>query len=153
LALVDAAPVGQAKSQLLQAIVQVQLKRKNVERLRSAAAAVQGKVLLEAEAAVQEAEIAFLSARQSLVNLGFDLPDNLEERDSAVVAADLQLLGLRESQVEVLPTGTKTANLIPVRAPYEGVIVASEVVVGEVVDATRVLFTIADPRRMWLTLH
>lgn len=153
LALVDAAPVGHAKSQLLQAIVQVQLKRKNVERLRSAAAAVQGKTVLEAEAAVQEAEIAFLSARQALVNLGFELPDDLEERDAVAVSADLQLLGITPSQVDSLPAGTRTANLIPVRATYDGVVVASEVVAGEVVDATRLLFTIADPRQMWLTLN
>jgi RND family efflux transporter MFP subunit len=52
-----------------------------------------------------------------------------------------------------LPTGTKTASLIPVRAPYEGVLVASEVVAGEVVDVARTLFTVSDPNRMWLMLN
>jgi cobalt-zinc-cadmium efflux system membrane fusion protein len=155
LALVDAAPVGQAKSHLLQAIVQLQLKRKNAERLRSAvaAAAVPGKSLIDAEAALQEADIGFQSARQSLVNLGFDLPDDLDERNAAAVAAELRLLGLTEAQIATLPAGTKTANLIPVRAPYDGQIVDSEVVAGEFVNVTKILFTVADPRRMWLILN
>jgi len=33
------------------------------------------------------------------------------------------------------------------------VVVAAEVVAGEVVDPTDVLFTVADPSHMWLTLH
>ena len=155
LALVDAARVGQAKSQLLHSIVQVQLKRKNVERIRSAGTAIPGRALIDAEAKAGpgSAEIAYLSARQSLVNLGFDLPDDLDERESKSVADDLRLLGLAPSQIETLPVGTKTANLISIRAPYDGVVVASDIVVGEVVDSTKVLFTVADPKKMWLTLH
>jgi len=153
LALVDAARVGQAKSQLLHAVVQVQLKRNNLQRLRSAATAIPGRSLMDAEATAKEAEIAYLSARQSLVNLGFNLPDDLDQRDAKTAAVDLPLLGLAESQIENLPEGTRTANLIPIRAPYEGVIVSSDVVAGEVVDSTKLLFTVADPRQMWLTLH
>ena len=55
--------------------------------------------------------------------------------------------------VSTLPAGTKTANLIPVRSPYDGQIVDAEVVAGEFVNLTKILFTVADPRRMWLILN
>src|SRR5207245_1171754 len=49
---------------------------------------------------------------------------------------------------------TMTANLLPVRAPLDGVVVSRKpAVVGEIVDASKTLFAIADTRLMWLTLH
>lgn len=155
LALVDSAQVGQAKSQLLNAIVQVQLRRSNVERLRPTVekGAVSAKTLIEAESALREAEIAYVSARQALLNLGFDLPEELQEEDVRQLADRIRLLGLPSSALAALPSGTKTANLIPVVAPKAGVIVASTTVAGEVVDTAAVLFTVADPQSLWLLLN
>ncbi len=153
LALVDATVVGQAKSQLLQALVQVQLKRSNVVRLQSAGAGVPAKSLIEADAALQEAEIALVSGRQALVNLGFEVPDELEKRDAKSIAEELRLLGIPSALVSSSSAVTQTTNLVPIRAPYEGTVVASDVVVGEVVDATKLLFTVADPSRLLLTLN
>lgn len=154
LALVDASQVGQAKSQLLQAIVHLQLRKTTLERLRPIATggALPQKAIIEAEAALQEAEVALISARQSLSNLGFDVAEGLEGRTPQTLADDLRFLGIPASAVAALPAGTKTANLIPIRAPYEGVVVASEVVAGEVVDTAKSLFTVSDPKRMWLVL-
>jgi cobalt-zinc-cadmium efflux system membrane fusion protein len=154
LALVDAAQVGQAKSQVVQALVQFHLRRGAVERLRPIATdgAVAKRSLIEAESALQEAEIGFISARQSLANLGFDVPDQLESVEPKRVADDLRFLGVPKSVISQLPPDTKTANLIPIRAPYKGVVVKSEVVAGEVVDTSDMLFTVADPTRMWLLL-
>ncbi|HEX4146759.1 MAG TPA: efflux RND transporter periplasmic adaptor subunit [Pirellulales bacterium] len=155
LALVDAAQVGQDKAQLLRAIVQLNLKRAVVERMRvlSADATVAQRTVLEAESAFREAQIAFVAARQSLVNLGFDVPDGFDGQDDTQIATQLGMLGLPESIVGALPAGIKTANLIPVRATYEGVVVESRVVAGEVVATTTVLFTLANPRRMLLVLN
>lgn len=153
LALVDATVVGQAKSQLLQGLVQVQLKRSNVQRLQSAGAGVPTKSIVEAEAALQEAEIALVSGRQALVNLGFVVPDELEKRDAKSIAEELRLLGIPADLVTSSSSVTQTTNLIPIRAPYEGTVVASDVVVGEVVDATKLLFTVADPSKLLLTLN
>jgi len=152
LVLVDAALVGQAKSQLLHSVVQLQLRRTNVERLRAAANSIPARTLVEAEAALQEAEIGFISARQALVNQGFDVPQQIDERDAKKVADDLQFLGIPAALRTGLPSGARTANLIPIRAPYDGVLVASDVVAGEVVNTTHVLFTVASPERLWLTL-
>lgn len=154
LALVDAAQVGQAKAALLKAIVQLQLRTDTVERLATVAAsgAVPKKTLIEAQAALQEASIAVISGRQALTNLGLEPPEGLETKTAEQVAEELRFLGVPDELAPELPAGAKTANLIPVRAPYSGEIVQSEVVAGEVVDAADVLFTVADPTRLWLVM-
>ncbi len=155
LALVDAAHVGEAKANLLQSIVQLQLRATTVERLQGVvnSGALPGKALIEAQAAQQEAQIAVISNRQALTNLGLEPPTHLEERDASEVADELRFLGVPEQYSASLPEGMKTANLIPVRAPYDGVIVESDVVAGEVVSNSDLLFTVADPRRLWLVLN
>ncbi len=155
LALVDAAQVGQAKTQLLQAAVQVQLRKYAAERLRGIAksGAIAQKSLIEAEASLQEAEVSLISARQTLTNLGLEVSGSLDGQDASKIADDIRFLGIPTSMAASLPSGTSTANLIPVRATYDGVVVASEVVAGEVVETTKTLFTIADPQKIWLIIN
>jgi cobalt-zinc-cadmium efflux system membrane fusion protein len=45
-----------------------------------------------------------------------------------------------------------TANLIPVRSPFDGIVVSRTVVPGEAADATKTLFIVADTSRMWAAL-
>jgi membrane fusion protein, heavy metal efflux system len=153
LALVDASNVGQAKAQLLQAIVQLQLRKTNAKRLRAAADGVATKSIVEAEAAWQEAEVAFLSARQSLANLGLDVPDQFDDTDPTKIADTLRFLGIPAALLAHVAPTTRSANLFPVRASHGGIVMASDCVAGEVVDATTALFTVADPTRLWLTLN
>ena len=154
LALVDAANVGQAKSQLLHAVVQRQLRQTTAERMCTLGenGGIAGKTIIDAEAALQDAEIAFVSARQSLVNLGFDVPDHFEGQNPKKTTEELRFLGVPQSVVDLLPKGTKTTNLIPIRSPYDGMVVTSDVVAGEVVNTATLLFTVADPSRMRLLL-
>ncbi len=155
LALIDAAQVGQAKAQLLESLVQLQLRKKTVQRLQTASAggAIAAKSLIEAEAALQEVEIRFISAQQAIANLGFPVPADLDAVNPTQVADSLRFLGIPPAVVEALPAGTRTANLIPIRAPHTGSIVASSIVAGEVVESSRALFTIADATKMWLVLN
>ena len=152
LALIDAAQVGQAKSQLLNAVVKRELKRTTLERLRAHSVSVPASSLTEADAAFQESEIAFISARQALVNLGLEMAEHFDGRDATKLAEEIHYLGIPPTILATLPAETKTANLLPLRTPYAGVVVASDVVSGEVVDATKLLFTVADPRSLWLLL-
>jgi cobalt-zinc-cadmium efflux system membrane fusion protein len=152
IALIDAAQVGQAKSQLLSAVVKRELRRTTLARLRSHSLSVPISSLTEAEAAFQESEIAFITARQALVNLGLEMADQFDGRDATKLAEEIRFLGIPPSSLARLPAETKTANLLPLRTPYAGVVVASDVVAGEVVDATKLLFTVADPRSLWLLL-
>jgi multidrug efflux pump subunit AcrA (membrane-fusion protein) len=155
LALVDAADVGKAKADLLKSVVQLQLHTSTAARLEAVAdsGAVPRKQLIEAQAARQESQISVISGKQALTNLGFEPPEKLETHDSEQVSDDLRFLGIPDELVASLPEGTKTANLIPIRAPYRGEIVSCHVVAGEVVDASEPMFTVADPSRMWLLLN
>ena len=152
LAIVDVAAVGQAKSDFLQALVGRRLRETNLNRVKAAGIGVAGSVVTEAQAALQEADVRLISARQALVNLGLEVPEQIDEADPTRVADDLRFLGIPQYVVSELPAGTRSANLYAVRAPYDGVVVASDSVLGEVVNSGDVLYTVADPRRMWLTL-
>jgi cobalt-zinc-cadmium efflux system membrane fusion protein len=155
LVLVDAAQVGEAKSRLLRSVVELGLRQTTAERLRELATdkLVTVKALTEAEAALREASIAVVSARQTLINLGFEVPDDIDESDIGPLEKELHFLDIPAECLAVLPPGSRTTNLIPVRAPYDGVVLSSDVVAGEVVDATKLLMTVADPSRLWLLLN
>src|SRR5206468_1369937 len=106
-----------------------------------------------AEASYREAEIRCQSAEQALVNLG--LP--IRAADVKEVGAEdrrrrVQFLGIPEAIARDLDPKTTTANLLPVVSPLDGVLVARDVVAGEVVDTAKVLCVVADVRRLWVTL-
>jgi membrane fusion protein, heavy metal efflux system len=155
LALVDSAQVGTAKSQLLHALVQYRLKQTTHRRMQSLSveAAVSGRSKLEAESAFQDAEIALVSARMALINLGFDVPEEFAGKTADEIAVELRFMGIPADLLSTLPAAAKTGNLLPLRATYEGVVVASDAVAGEVIAPTTLIFTLADPRQMLLTLH
>jgi cobalt-zinc-cadmium efflux system membrane fusion protein len=157
LALVDASQVGQLKTELLRNIVQIRSQKDNVHRLEAAeklsAGAISRRDIFEAKTALQEAEVAFLSTRQYLANLGFTLPEFADADDPAVLADQLRYLGIPPVLVESLPPSARSGNLIPVFAPFDGVIVSADIVLGTVVDTTKTLFTVCDPKKMWIILN
>lgn len=155
LALVDSSEVGRAKTEFLQALSRERLMQDNLARLAPLAeqAAVPERSVREAAAAQREAQIRLMSARQSLVNLGFALPeDNFGNLDLPLVTRWLQFLGIPEDLSVTWNPATSSSNLFPLRAPLDGVIVERNVVAGEVLDATRSLFTVGDVSHMWLLL-
>lgn len=152
LALIDAADVGKAKAELLQAFASLQLKTQSFASISSSGGAVAEARVREAEAAVREAEIRLDAARQSLVNLGLPVAGDLQKLTPAQLEAGVKFLGLSEEVVKSFDTGRATTNLLPLVAPLDGVIVSRDVVAGEVVDNAKLLFTVADARRMWVTL-
>jgi cobalt-zinc-cadmium efflux system membrane fusion protein len=156
LALVDAADVGKAKGEFLQAVAQVDVRGQKVEALRLllARGSTSEASFREAEAEHQEAQIRLHSAQQALANLGLPVrAEDFKGLSVAEVGRRIRFLGLPASVVQALDPQTATANLIPVKAPLDGVVVARNAVVGEWVDAARTLFTVADTRQMWLMLH
>lgn len=156
LAVVDAVDVGRAKTELIRALAQETLQEKTLIRLTSLSSSgiVPGRRAQEAEAEYAHARAQVLSAQQSLQNLG--LPVNVEQLrglSEAELVEHLRRLGLPEALLHDLDSRDPTANALPIRAPMDGIIVARQVVAGEVVDASRVLFQVADTRQMWLTLN
>jgi cobalt-zinc-cadmium efflux system membrane fusion protein len=155
LALIDAAQVGKAKSDYLQAVVQLQLRNRTSERLKSISSSgvLPQKSWIEAESSLQQAEVDLVSARQALINLGFEVPSEWDSHPTSELSDELRFLGVPSHLTDSLPSGTKTANLVPIVSPYDGVVLSSDVVAGEVVEPSRVLFTVCDPERMWLVLQ
>ena len=155
LALVDAADVGRAKGEFLQAIAQVRLKQITLERLRPLAKdeVIGGRQFSEAEAAYQEAKIRLRSAQQTLINL--DLPVRAEDfagTDTEEIAQRIQFLGLSADLVSRLDPTSTTSNLFPLRSSLDGVVVDRHVVESAVVDTSTKIFDLADISRLWLTL-
>lgn len=154
LALVDAAEVGKAKSDLLQALAEVDLKGKTLERLRPLAGqAIAGSQYQDAEAAQREAQIRLAAAQHALLNLGLPIkPDDLKGLNDEEAARRIQFLGLPDYLTKTFDAASTTSNLLPVTAPLDGVVVTRQAATGEVVDASKVLFVVADVSQVWVTL-
>lgn len=153
LALVDAATVGQAKAELQQAVAQLNLHDQTVKRLEGLEDVVAGRRVLEAAAQREQAEAAVRKAVQTLVNLGLPIAlDELRGMGGQEIAARLHFVGLPAAVAQQLDPQQTTANLLPVLATRDGVVVSRDVVAGEVIDTSRTLFTIVDNRHMWLLL-
>jgi cobalt-zinc-cadmium efflux system membrane fusion protein len=158
LALIDAAEVGKAKADFLQALSQVQVQAAALQRLRSAgeAGAVPDRSVRTAEASLREARIRLFNDQQALLNLGLpirlrDVEDLPEDR----LARHLRFLGLPEDITKELDPETSTANLLPLTAPFDGVVVQRDVAPGEVIQGTmpKTLFVVADVRRLHVDLN
>lgn len=148
LALVDSAEVGRSKAEYLQAAAAVHVTAAVLERIRKSSEAGfrTAAERAEAEARAREAEIRLLTARQALANLRIVVPED------GIAPEAIATLGLPESLVATLPAQALPANLVPVSAPFDGVVVARRVVAGDPVEPMAPLFEIADLRRMWVMM-
>lgn len=149
-ALIDAAAVGKAKADFLEAIAQLDLRTKAVEQLQASKDAVAGARIQEAESAVREARVRVLGFQQALVNLGLPVKyDDLRKLQPEDQNRRIRLAGLPEGYLKTLEPDLTSTNLLPVVAPFAGVVVERDVVPGAVVDTTKALFVIADVSRLW----
>lgn len=155
LALVDSAEAGRAKAEFQQALVQRELRRETLARVRpQAGATVPGKDLEAAEAAVDEADVRVLAAEQALANLGMPIrAEDARGLSPADLAGRMQFLGLPDPLAKELAGRTASSNLIPVTSPLDGEVVSRSAVKDEAADPARPLFVVADASRMWLTLR
>lgn len=149
LAIFDAADVGQAKADLLEAAVLCTLKTQTLKRLQSLENVVPVRDIREAEAAQEFSRTQRFNAMQKLVNLGFPIRlEDIESLSSDDLAKHLQLLGLPPS----LTHETVSANLIPLVAPFDGVVTSCEIVRGEMADPSKPQYILANVERMWINL-
>ena len=153
LALIDASDVGRAKSEFLQALVQAELKQQTLDRLNAVGDAVPQRQLREAQSALREATVARFNAQQSLVNLGLPIRFNdLAELSDEARARKIHFLGISTDLTDGFDPAHTTANLIPLVAPFDGVVIRREIVIGEVVAPDKPQFVLADTRTMWLKM-
>lgn len=149
-ALVEAAEVGKAKADLLEAMAELDLKSKTVKRLRASAESGfrTDAELQEAEAAVKLANIRLFNAQQALMNLG--LLFKPEEIGAQPDRQSIQFLGLPSSLAQPLGKST-TANLLPLLAPFDGAVIEQSIVAGAVIEPSKPLLAVADTSQMWVT--
>ncbi len=131
LALIDSAELGSAKAAYLQARSLVGLWEKNYAREQILYEKRVGteEDALEAETRFVESQVLFRSAQQRLNNLGLSDKDVLQFADD-----------------------DDTSSFLPLRAPFDGVIIARDAVAGEVVSTSQSLFEVADTTDMWIML-
>lgn len=153
LALIDSVEVGKAKAELLQMFALSSLRMQTLSRYRASGAATPAATLEEADSSLREALIRLNAARQMLVNLGLPVENlNLQTTNLELLESKLHFVGLPVEIASKLDATKTTRNLLPVVSPMDGIIVSREVVAGEVVDATRVLFEVVDNEYKWMTL-
>jgi len=154
LAILDSSDVGKAKAELLEAAVNFDLKTETLRRLENIRSSVPGRSIREAEAEEQVARVRKINAQQTLINLGLPVPSDWD-RELAVEqrAKTIQFLGIPEPIVAGFGPDVVTANLIPLTAPFDGVVIDREIVTGEVAQTGHRQFVIADVSRVWLKLN
>jgi cobalt-zinc-cadmium efflux system membrane fusion protein len=148
LALVESPEVGKAKAEFLQGLVLLDIKKKIYERLRPSV--VPESKIQQAETELSEARIRLVNAQQTLTNLGLPVSaDALLGLPQEKLPERVRLLGL-EDRPDL--GNTTSSNLIPLRAPFDGLVISRDMVEGEVVSPQQVQFTIADLETMWIIL-
>jgi membrane fusion protein, heavy metal efflux system len=155
LALVEAAEVGKAKGEFLQAYAQVELKTKNWEALKAGAAtgSIPERDLREADTTAQEARIRLKSAQQGLANLGLPIKfEDLRGLSQTALERHVQFLDLPPDLTQTLDPAVTPSNLLPITASLDGTVVMINAVAGESVDPTHVLFAVANLDPLWLML-
>lgn len=153
LALLDSADVGRAKSEFQQALVQVRLRERRRDDLVGAKTVTSEVAIREAEAALKESDVRLLAASQALTNLGLTVqPADYRGLTTSDAVKRMRFLGVEDASSR-LDAFDATANLLPIRASFTGIVLNVDIVAGEVVEAGKALFVIVDPTRMWVTLH
>lgn len=151
-AVVDAAQVGKAKADFLDALAQLDLQEATLEKLKATGeAAVSAQRIREAEAAVRAGRIRVQSTQQALVNLGLTVdPAEFRKIAPEEQGRRIRRLGLPPEYAKALDAQGDSTNLLPVVARTDGVVAERNVVPGEVVDPSKVLFVVADLTRIWV---
>jgi len=154
LVIVDSADVGRLKAELLTALVIYESRRESLAILEEIRSAVMGRQLREARSAMREARNTLTNAEQALVNLGFEIAvEDLAPLDDDARAERLRLLGLPPALLVGLDRERISSNLLPLRAPFDGIVIGRDVVVGEIADPSRSIFEIVDLSNMWIVLN
>ena len=154
LLIIDSQEVGRLKAEFLNALVAYESRREQFAILEEVKGAVMGRQIREAKAALREARNHLSNAEQALVNLGFDITiRDYEPLDDETRAARIRTVGLPPKLVAGLDSALVTSNLLPLYAPFEGVVVGREAVVGEVIEAAKPIFEVADVSTMLLVLN
>jgi cobalt-zinc-cadmium efflux system membrane fusion protein len=150
LAVIESSEVGKAKSEFLQSVIRAQGREQNV-RAAQETSSIPEWSRRELNAQLREARAKLFADQQALLNLGLSVSlDDFKDLPEDQLTRRLRLLGLPKAVVSRLDPETATANLLPVTAPFAGVVVSRDAVVGQAASPTQPLFAVADLSRLWL---
>jgi cobalt-zinc-cadmium efflux system membrane fusion protein len=154
LALIEAADVGKAKTELATALRTLEKQTTTLAQLRRAGAdAIAGRALLDTQTALDDARLQVANAQQTLLNLGLDVNyRDLQQLPVEDRLARLKFLGLPADTADRVRGKTQSANLLPVAAPFAGAMVRRTVSQGETVAAGKPLFVVASTDTVHLEL-
>lgn len=129
LIVLDSAALGAAKSALLQAAARVDLWSKNSQRERALLdkGLSTEKDTLAAETQLVESRIDLAAAEQRLANLG-----------------------LTARQIEAVNEAGGVSSRLSITAPFAGIVVGLDAVLGEVATPDQSIISVADTSRMWV---
>ena len=154
LLVIESREVGRLKADFLNALVAHEARREQLAILEEVKGAVMGRQLREAKSALREARNHLTNAEQALVNLGLDVSiAEYEPLDDDSRAARIRTAGLPADLIAAIDPDHVTSNLVPLCAPFDGIVIGRDAVVGEVIDPARPIFEVADVSTMWVVLN
>ena len=153
LLVIESREVGSLKADFLNAMVDHEARLEQFKIMEEVKSAVMGRQLREAKSALREARNHLHNAEQALVNLGLDVSiATYEPLDDVARAARIRTAGLPESLLGAIDPDHITSNLLPLYAPFDGIVIGRDAVVGEVIDPAEPIFEVADVSTMWVVL-
>jgi cobalt-zinc-cadmium efflux system membrane fusion protein len=150
IALLSSPEAGKVRADFLNSYVQHEIRADTLAKTKAAASSLPERQLREARLQVREARVKLLTDQQALGNLGLNLPlEDLRGLSDDQVARKVRLLGLPEA---LHKQADLPANLLPLIAPFDGVVLRTDLVIGEMADPSRTCFVVADLARLRLHL-
>lgn len=96
-------------------------------------------------------QMEYLQALERTQRLGNESADQTTAKTILLSARrKLEAAGLSEADVQQLETAKEPLNFMPVRAPFNGAVLAAEAVQGQFVELGAHLFEIADLSTLWI---
>ena len=153
IALIDSPDVGKAKTDFMQSLVLKDNRKKSMERGQLAAAVIPERQIRELEMVFREIEIKLLADLQALINFGFTIETmdykNLSDAD---IFKKICEIGIPESIIKE-NKGSLSANLLPLKAPFDGQIISVIKGIGENVGLTDAQCILADASKLVLIFN
>jgi len=154
LLVIESREVGRLKADFLNALVAHEARVEQLAILEEVKSVVMGRQLREAKSALREAKNHLHNAEQALVNLGLGVAiTDYEPLDDVARAARIRTAGLSHTLLGVIDLAHVTSNLLPLCAPFDGIVIGRDAVIGEVIDPTEPIFEVADVSTMWVVLN
>lgn len=131
LCVIESIDFGQAKSEYLQALAILGLRRKTLEREQELAKekVSTGREVQEAQTAKEEADLALGRAAQRLATLG-----------------------LAPEQIEAVAEKRDTSPMLEMVAPFAGVVVEAAAVPGDIALPEKPVLSVANLERLWISI-